>query len=105
MLYGSACYAYQTGTLKNDYAQSDLKVDGIFQEYDAGIKFVPFAQDYKTKYITLSPRLYASLGYRYTNWTLNDIAIDVTGLGHTFIQTDFTSSNSVLYFGIGYDFF
>jgi len=105
MVYGSATYAYQTGTLKNDYANSDLTVDGIFQEYDIGMKIQPFSEDYKTSFMTLSPRLYGTLGYRYTEWTLNDVAIDVTGTGQTFTQTDFSSDNSVIYFGIGYDFF
>jgi hypothetical protein len=105
MVYASAIYAYQTGTLKNDYADSDLNVDGIFQEYDVGLKIQPFSEDYKTSLITLSPRLYGTLGYRYTEWTLDDVAIDVTGTGQTFTQTDFSSDNSVVYFGIGYDFF
>ncbi len=105
IFYGSATYAYQTGTMKNDYANSDLKVDGFFQEYDVGIKIQPFAQNYATSWITLSPRLYATLGYRYTDWLLQDVAIDVTGVGNTFSQTDFESDSSVVYFGIGYSFF
>lgn len=105
MVYGSATYAYQTGTLKNDYAHADLTVNGIFQEYDVGIKVQPFSQDYKVSFLTLSPRLYGTLGYRYTDWTLNDVNIDVTGTNQKFTQTDFSSDNSVIYFGIGYDFF
>jgi len=105
MLYGTATYAYQTGNLKNDYIHSDLNVHGIFQEYDCGIKIEPFAYDYKTDLVTLSPRLYGTLGYRYTKWQLNDIALDITGTRQTFTKTDFSSDNSILYFGIGYDFF
>jgi hypothetical protein len=105
MLYGTATYAYQTGTLSNDYIQSDLNVNGIFQEYDFGMKIEPFAYDYKADFITFSPRLYATLGYRYTKWQLDDVALDITGTQQNFTQTDFTSDNSVVYFGIGYDFF
>jgi hypothetical protein len=105
MIYGTATYAYQIGTLKNSYADADLNVHGSFQEYDLGVKIEPFAQNYKLGFLTVSPRLYGTVGYRYTKWTLNDIAIDVTGTEQTFQQTDFTSDNSIFYFGIGYNFF
>ena len=103
-LYGSGTYAYQTGTIKNDYAKADLTVNGIFQEYDVGIRFQPVSYDKKIGWITFSPRLYATLGYRYTNWELKDINVDVTGLGVNFAKTDFTMNSSVTYFGIGYSF-
>ncbi len=105
MAYFNGMYAYQTGTMKNDYVDSELDVDGIFQQYDAGIKLQPFAEDFKTKYLTLSPRLYASLGYRYVSWELKDVAFDVTGAGVKLPKGDFDSKTSSFYFGIGYDFF
>ena len=104
-LYGSATIAYQFGNIKNDYADSKLDVDGIFQEYDGGIMIIPFSKDYKlTSWFTLSPRLYATLGYRYTNWTLNDVDLDITGKNISTMKNDFTMDTSIGYFGLGYSF-
>ena len=103
-IYGSATYAYQTGKIKNNYLKSDLSVNGIFQEYDVGIRFQPFSYDYKLGWITISPRLYATLGYRYTSWKLKDISLDITGANVTFDKSDFEMKANVTYFGIGYSF-
>lgn len=105
MTYLNAMIAYQTGSIKNDYLNSNSHTDGIFQEYDAGIKMQPFAKDFHTKYITLSPRIYATLGWRYVSWKLTDVKLDVTGANVPLPQTDFNSNSSMGYFGIGYDFF
>ena len=103
-VYGSATYAYQTGSFKNDYAKTDLNVDGIFQEYDFGIRFQPVSVDYEFGWLTISPKLYATLGYRYTSWDLNDITMDVTGTNANFNQTDFNMNSSIAYIGVGYSF-
>ena len=103
-LYASGTYAYQTGTLKNDYANADLSVNGIFKEYDVGIKFQPVSQDYDLGWMTLSPRLYATLGYRYTSWDLDDVSMNVMGVGGKFDQMDFGMNSKVTYFGLGYSF-
>jgi len=103
-VYASATYAYQTGKIKNDYLESDLNVNGIFQEYDAGVKFQPLSYDYKIGWITISPRLYATLGYRYTSWKLDNVKLNVTGVPANFAETDFKMNASIGYFGIGYSF-
>ncbi len=103
-VYGSATYAYQTGYIKNSYADVDSSVDGIFQEYDVGIRFQPLATDHDFGWVSLNPRLYATLGYRYTDWELTDVAIDVTGSGATLSGSDFNMNSSVFYFGLGYSF-
>lgn len=103
-VYGSATYAYQRGTFKNDYAESDLTVNGIFQEYDVGISVHLFSSEHDLGWITVSPRLYATLGYRYTSWDLDDVNIDITGTNTTFNQANFKMNSSIAYFGIGYSF-
>lgn len=103
-LYGSGTYALQNGTMKNDYAKANVSVDGIFQEYDFGIRFQPVSYDKKMGWFTLSPRLYTTLGYRYTDWNLKDISIDITGLGVNFAKTNFNMNSSITYFGLGYSF-
>lgn len=105
MTYANAMIAYQSGSIKNDYIQTDLDVNGIFQQYDAGIKMQPFAKDFKTKYITLSPRIYASIGWCYVSWKLKDVNLDITGAGIPLPQSDWEAHSSMGYFGIGYDFF
>ncbi len=105
MAYCNATVAYQSGSIKNDYIHADFNAEGIFQEYDAGIKLQPFAEDFKTGFITLSPRIYASFGWRYVSWKLEDVSLDVTGAGAPLPPSDFESSSSMGYLGIGYDFF
>jgi len=103
-LYGSATYAYQTGSFKNDYIRSDLTVNGIFQEYDIGMRFQPVSADLHWGWITISPRLYATIGYRYSSWDLDDINMDITGSRIRFAQIDFNMNSSVGYVGLGYSF-
>ncbi len=103
-VYWSGTYAYQTGSIKNDYLDSSLSVNGIFQEYDFGIRFQTLFSDYDLGLFTISPRLYATLGYRYTSWDINDVSIDVMGLNNTFSQGDFNMNSSVTYFGLAYTF-
>ena len=103
-LYGDATYAYQTGSIKNSYAQSDFTVNGIFQKYDIGIRFDFLSYNKKIAFITFSPRLYATLGYKYTSWKLNNINLDVSGANFNFTKSDFKMNTSIGYFGIGYSF-
>jgi hypothetical protein len=103
-IYGTATYAYQTGTFKNSYAKSDLTVNGIFQEYDLGFRFQPVSEDYKWGWLTISPRVYATIGYRYTSWDLTDVNIDITGAGIKLTQMDFNMNSKITYLGFGYSF-
>ncbi len=106
MAYASATLAYQFGYIKNDSLDVDLNVNGLFQEYEAGIKIQPLSVDKRiTSWLTLSPRLYFTLGYRYSNWKYNDVSIDLSGTGLQSGNTDMTIDASVGYFGIGYAFF
>ncbi len=105
MTYLNAMVTYQTGSIKNNYINTNSHTNGIFQEYDAGIKVQPFAKDFHKSFITLSPRIYASVGWRYVSWKLTDIRLDVTGANVPIPKTDFNSHSSMGYFGIGYDFF
>ena len=102
--YGDATYAYQTGSIKNSYTQSDFTANGIFQKYDAGIRFDFSSHNKKISFITFSPRLYATLGYKYTSWKLNNINLDVSGANFNFTKSDFKMNTSTGYFGIGYSF-
>jgi hypothetical protein len=107
--YGSLSYAYQTGTISNDYIRSDLDVDGTYQEYGFGLYFTPFTETFKWGWLTLSPRIFATIGYKYSKWSVEDVAIDISGQKMTSkalepFETTFDMSSSVGYFGVGYSF-
>jgi len=107
--YGSLSYAYQTGYIENDYANSDFTVDGTFQEYNFGLYFTPFTETYKWGWLSLSPRIYATLGYRYSSWDLDEVSIDISGAKLSSDILDplamkFSMDTSVGYFGLGYSF-
>ena len=103
-LYTNAAIAYQTGHIENSYANISSDVNGMFKSYDIGIKFLPISEDFDLGFFTLSPRFYATLGYKYSSWDLNDINIDATGQNIKFTSTDFNMNSKTTYFGLGYDF-
>jgi len=108
-VYGTASYAYQTGSIKNDYINSDLDVDGTFQEYNLGLYFTPFTETFKWGWLTLSPRIYATLGYKYSKWDMGKVAINISGQDMSSdilapFETKFNMSSSIGYFGVGYSF-
>jgi len=108
-IYGIGSYAYQTGYIKNDYIKGDLDVDGTFQEYGMGLYFTPFTEKFKWGWLTLSPRIYATLGYKYSKWDMGEVAINIAGkkINSNDIspyKSTFEMSSSIGYFGIGYSF-
>ena len=103
-LYGSGSYAYQTGRVKNSDVDVSTDANGNYMDFDIGIRFTPFSAKYKAGFLTLSPKLYATLGYRYQYWQLNDIKVNVTGVDLTYSGSDLKMKDSVAYVGIGYSF-
>ncbi len=108
-VYGLASYAYQTGYISNEYIKSDLSVDGTYQEYGLGLYFTPFTEKFKWGWLTLSPRIYATLGYKYSKWDMGDVSINIAGKGFNSsdlspYKSNFTMSSSIGYFGLGYSF-
>ncbi len=102
--YLSGTAAYQTGKIKNDYVSADFNANGWFGAFDAGLRFQSVSYDKKLFGITISPRLYANLGYRYSHWELKDVAIDISGIGVAFDKDTMKMSTSIAYFAIGYSF-
>jgi len=108
-LYGVGSYAMQTGKIKNDYLSSDYSVDGTFQEYNLGLYFTPFTETYKWGFITLSPRVYGTIGYKYSKWSVDKMSVNMSG--HE-INSDilsplamkFNMDSSIGYAGVGYSF-
>ncbi|NOZ90351.1 MAG: hypothetical protein GXO60_03590 [Epsilonproteobacteria bacterium] len=108
-IYGLGSYAYQTGDIDNDYLDSSYSVDGTFQEYNIGLYFTPFTEEFKWGFLTLSPRIYATIGYKYSKWTVDDMTINMSGKEVSSdildpLATEFTMDSSIGYFGLGYSF-
>ena len=108
-LYGVGSYAMQTGKIKNDYLNSDYSVDGTFQEYNLGLYFTPFTETYKWGFLTLSPRIYGTVGYKYSKWSVDKMSINMSG--HEInsnilspLAMKFNMDSSIGYAGIGYSF-
>ena len=108
-LYGTASYAYQTGNIENDHLNSDYSVNGTFQEYNVGLYFTPFTEEYKLGFITLGPRVFATAGYKYSKWEVDDMVINMSGKEVSSdilspLATQFSMESSIGYFGLGYSF-
>ena len=105
-LYGIGSIAYQTGYIKNDYIDSEYSVDGTYQELNVGLYFTPFTKSYKLGWITLNPRVYATLGYKYSKWDIDDVTVDVYNNSVKLepLSMKFGMDSSVGYFGVGYSF-
>jgi len=103
-IYLNGAYAYQTGSIANSYINSDFSVDGTYSSLDAGLKFSPLDKDYKLLGITLSPRLYMTLGAKYDKWDIDDVALDISGLNLKTPKSTMSIENKSAYFGVGYSF-
>jgi hypothetical protein len=107
--YALGSYAFQTGDIENDYLNSDYSVDGTFQEYNVGLYFTPFTEKFKWGFLTLSPRIFATVGYKYSKWSIDKVAINMSGKEVNSdmlepLKSDFDMDSSIGYFGIGYSF-
>ncbi len=104
-LYGSAIYAYQTGDIENDYIKLDSTIDGAYLELNAGLKFQAIKADYDVGIVSINPRLYGTIGWRYREWKVNNVSF---GLNKTTLfnapKPDMKFSSNVVTVGLGYSF-
>ncbi|MBU1668329.1 hypothetical protein KKC13_07895 [bacterium] len=108
-VYGTGSFAYQTGSIENDYSNSKFSVNGTFQEYNIGFYFSPFTEEYQWGWLRLSPRIYGTLGYKYSKWDLDEMVINMSGAELSSDILDplgmkFGMDSSISYVGIGYSF-
>jgi len=108
-VYGSGSFAYQTASVENDYIDSKFSVNGTFQEYNIGLYFTPFTEEYQWGWLKLSPRIYGTLGYKYSKWDLDKMVINTSGaeLSSDILEPlgmKFGMDSSIGYVGIGYSF-
>jgi len=104
-IFASATWAYQYAKVENTLLDSSISLHGEYVDTDVGIRFTPFEEHINLgKYVTISPKLYFTAGYRYCRWKLNDMNLDITGNNIPFKAMDFKMDTSVVYLAIGYDF-
>ena len=108
-VYGVGSFAYQTASIKNDAINSKFSVNGTFQEYNIGLYFTPFTEEYQWGWLRLSPRIYGTLGYKYSKWDLDKMVINISGaeLSSDILEPlgmKFAMDSSIGYVGIGYSF-
>jgi len=108
-IYGLGSFAYQTGYIKNDHIDSKFSVNGTYQEYNVGFYFTPFTETYKWGWLSISPRLYGTLGYKYSKWDVDEMLINTSGVEMSSKILDplgmkLGFDSSVAYAGVGYSF-
>jgi len=97
-IYANTAYAFQSAKVKNSEANIDSSSNGDYFTFNTGVKFQAKTKK-KIGFITLSPTLFATLGYRYDYWKVNDVKSNSLTL-----NTDITLKVSQVYVGLGYDF-
>jgi len=103
-VYGSLAYAYQTAHIKNMQLNVSADVNGDFTSYDFGLRFQPVSVDFQLGWLTLSPRFYATAGLRNSQWTVKDLAIDVSNQNLPLPKSDLKFKADTYYLGFGFDF-
>jgi hypothetical protein len=101
-IYADAKIAYQMAKVKNDYVDKEVKATGRYNSFDIGIRFTPFRAKKKIGFVTLKPKLYATLGFRYRYWKFKNIESDVIGIPSNLYDLNFKTK--IFYLGLGYDF-
>ena len=97
-VYANGNYAKQKAKVKNDVLNLDSSSSGDYFSFNVGAKFQAKTKT-KVWFITLSPSLFVTAGYRYDYWKVDDVKINSLAL-----KTDIKLKISQVYVGLGYDF-
>lgn len=101
-IYTNAILAYQKADVKNSYARANFSSHGIYKALDIGLRFQPVEKDYKVLGLTLSPRLYLTTGFKYEQWDIKDMSVDISGMGIKYSPSKMQITSKTAYVGIGY---
>ncbi|BCD60394.1 MULTISPECIES: hypothetical protein [unclassified Nitratiruptor] len=102
--FGTANYCFQTFRFKSSVLRSSIDVNGQSYSLDVGIRLDLLHKDYETKLLTIKPRLYGVIGYRYQKWDVDDITVKLLTFSEPLQFEDMNFRSSYLYGGIGYSF-
>ncbi len=100
-VYGDFSYSYQTARVKNSELNINSKSTGNNLFYDIGMKFQLKTQK-NLGWITLTPALFVTFGYRYNYWKVNSVKINGINMLNKTANISFVISQ--VYMGLGYDF-
>ena len=104
-IYASSVYAYQTARVENKTIGLNVQLDGRFNENEIGIRLQPLEYKYKiTSWFSINPELYFTAGWRYSQWTLDKMSVDLFNTGIPLSPSKFQMTSSASYVGIGYLF-
>lgn len=104
-LYGSSVYAYQHARIRNSSIDLDARVNGSFMENELGLMYRPFHYSYRLNdWISISPQLYFSTGYRYSKWLHYDTAINLFDTNIPAPKGSFSLQTATSFLGVGYSF-
>jgi len=106
-VYGFGSYGHQTGDIKNEYMLSSMDVDGTYSVIDFGIKYTPYSTTKDFGWITISPKLYFTLGHTYKKWDVDDVKVNLFKFFNANMFGPFTTEfeSQYTYVGVGYSFF
>jgi len=96
--YSNTAYALQTARVKNSILHLNSSSNGNYFTFNTGLKFQVKTKK-KIGFITLLPTLFATFGYRYDYWKVNNVKINSLQL-----DSDIDLQISQFYLGLGYDF-
>ena len=96
--YASGAYAIQRAKIKNTALNLDSSSNGHYMTFNTGIKF-QLKTHMKIWFLKLSPNVFATMGYRYDYWKVNNVKINSLAL-----NTDITMRISQVYAGVGFGF-
>jgi len=101
-IFGFFSYGYQTGKVENDYWGIDGNINGNYMTVGGGVRFYILREKKKILFLTLSPQLYLTAGYKYDRWELKDVKINNIALNLN--KDDLVITDSYGFFGLGYSF-
>ncbi len=90
--------AKQIAKVKNNALNLNSSSNGDYFSFNSGIKIQAKTKT-KWGFLTISPSIYALLGYRYDYWRVNNVNVNSLNL-----NTDVNLKISQVYVGLGYDF-
>ena len=101
-IFGFFSYGYQTGKVENEKWGIDGSVNGSYMTLGGGVMFYILKEKKKILFLTLSPEIYLTAGYKYDRWELKNVKINNIALNLN--KDDLVITDSYGFLGLGYSF-
>lgn len=103
-VYGEMSYARQNMQVKNSTFDFSSNIGGDYFSYELGMRYQPLTTKKDFGFITLEPSLYFTFGVNYSQLTLDEFKVDLSGQNFNLDSIQLETSATTLNFGIGYNF-